>query len=306
MNEVTIGQSRISVVLATYNGATYLPQLLDSLCQQTVLPFEIVACDDKSTDNTVEILTNYCARLPIQIHSNKESLGVIKNFQKGVTLCTGDYVAFCDQDDVWLPEKLAQSIAEIRKIDGSLPAMVFTDLTVVDQDLNLIAVSYWQHRRLAPQKETFASLIYGNIVTGCTMLINRPMMTEVARMPGDVLMHDFWIACVAYGIGRCSFISTPTILYRQHLTNVTNNDAVTWAWRLRKNLSFLIDNQQFKFFLIPEIRQARSFADLYENKLSESKKGALSQLFALESKPPLFRKCATFLIKILHITTKKK
>ena len=280
--------------------------LLNSLEQQILRPFEIIVCDDGSQDQTLEILNQYKLRLPLTIHLNEQPTGVVRNFQKGVALCTGDYIAFCDQDDIWLPHKLAQSVAEIKKIDGIWPAMVFTNLTVVDQNLNLIADSYWQHRGLSPQKETFASLIYGNIVTGCTMVINRSMATEVARMPVDVLMHDFWIACIAYGIGQRGFIDEPTVLYRQHSANVTNNDAITWNIRLKKLVLFLQERQQSKLFLMPEIHQARLFADLYGDSLSRSKKYSLHQLFALGVKPPLFRKWRTFLIKFLHISPNSK
>lgn len=301
MSQLNDKYPRVSVALATYNGANYLPQLLDSLDQQTLRPTEIIVCDDGSTDQTLAVLEDYGRRLPITILTNGQPLGVVRNFQKAVAHCQGDYIAFCDQDDVWLPQKLACSAQLLNDIDGPQPAMVFTDLRVVDENLDLIANSYWQHRKLAPAKETFASLIYGNFVTGCTMLINRPMAIEVARMPNTVLMHDFWISCVAYGIGQCRFVSEPTILYRQHTTNVTTNDVVTMRTRWKRLITLLTNNQEAAQFLMPEIGQAREFIRLYDGQLTPLNKKALNQLFELEKRSPFFRKWRTFMIKFLHI-----
>lgn len=302
MSEI-IDTSRVSVALATYNGANYLPQLLDSLGRQTLSPSEIIVCDDGSSDGTRAVLDQYRQQLPLTVYPNERSLGVVRNFKRAVAQCRGEYVAFCDQDDVWLPDKLARSVEALRAIDGPWPAMVFTDLVVVDEHLNRIADSYWQHRKLRPDKETFASLIYGNFVTGCTMLINRPMAEEVARMPDTVLMHDFWIACVAYGVGRCAFVEQPTVLYRQHATNVTNNDAVTWRTRWQRLTDLLTNNQRAARFLQPEIEQAQQYVTVYADRLSAASKIALSQLFAVGQRPPLLRKWQTFLIKFLHIHT---
>jgi len=296
-----VNSDRISLALATYNGARFIEQLLDSIVNQTLKPFEIVVCDDASQDETVTILNKYKAKLPLRIYVNDKSIGVVKNFTKIASLCTGEYIAFCDQDDIWLPNKLSSSITEIKKIDGLLPAMVFSDLTVVDEDLKIISKSYWQHRKLKPEKETFSSLLYGNIVTGCTIVINQAMKNEVLLMPSDILMHDFWIACIAYGIGRYSFIRQPLILYRQHLTNVTNNDAVTWISRLKKNANFFLENSISTHYLLDQIKQAKKFSNLYSARLSNLNKEVLHDFTNLENKPPFIRKWKTFLIKYLYI-----
>lgn len=301
MSETTENQYRVSVALATYNGAAYLAQLLESLSRQTLPPFEVVAFDDGSSDDTRVVLTRYSQQLPLRVYVNEQSVGVVENFRRAVACCQGDYIAFCDQDDVWLPDKLARSVEALKGIDGPGPAMVFTDLVVVDEHLNQIADSYWRHRGLKPDKETFGSLIYGNIVTGCTMIINRPMSAEVARMPTDVLMHDFWIACVAYGIGRYAYVKEPTILYRQHASNVTSNDAVTWRTRWQRLRAMLTNGEQAAQFLRPEMKQGRQYADLYANHLSPTNRAALNRLFRFGRRPPLLRKWQTFLIKFLHI-----
>ncbi|MBO0949263.1 glycosyltransferase family 2 protein [Fibrella forsythiae] len=297
MNECPL----LSVALATYNGAKYLPQLLESLSQQTLQPAEIIVFDDGSTDNTLAVLNQFIQQLPITIHVNDQPLGVVRNFKKAVSACRGQYIAFCDQDDIWLPDKLARSVEAIKKIDSPKPTMVYTDLIVVDEQLNKLAVSYWEHRKLKPAKESFKSLLYGNIITGCTMIINRAMAIEVRRMPDLVLMHDFWIGCVAYGVGRCVFINQPTVLYRQHASNVTNNDAVTWRTRWSRLYNFLLSKEQASHFLCAEINQARLFLSLYGHQLSLINRKALRQIIDLENNMPISRKWRTFLIKFLHI-----
>src|SRR5690349_15385572 len=99
---------RISVAMATYNGAPFLPEQLQSLAAQTLPPFELVVCDDGSTDRTIQILREFAtsAPFPVRIHENSERLGFGDNFLKAAALCQGDWIAFCDQDDIWLPHKL--------------------------------------------------------------------------------------------------------------------------------------------------------------------------------------------------------
>ena len=292
---------RISVALATYNGAKYLPELLDSLTRQTVLPYEVVVSDDSSDDDTLSILNLYAQKLPIIIHISEKSIGVVSNFKRAVAMCRGDYIAFCDQDDVWFPDKLALSLEKLLTIDDILPAMVFTDVTVVDDSLRPIANSYWQHRKLNPAYETFASLLWGNFVTGFTMLINKPMAYEVAKMPDTVLMHDFWIACIAYGLGHCDYISQPTSFYRQHTSNVTNNDAVTLLLRYKRLVEFLRNSRDSRLYLQPQLNQARLFYELYSQILGTKNKKIVTNFLKMESRSPLYRKWSAFLIKFLHL-----
>src|SRR5690348_14254665 len=100
--------SGISVAMATYNGARFVTEQLDSIAGQTQLPVEVVICDDRSTDETVSILESFAAKAPFRVtlHRNDEQLGYRLNFKKAVSFCTGDLIAFCDQDDVWHPDKL--------------------------------------------------------------------------------------------------------------------------------------------------------------------------------------------------------
>src|SRR5574344_2136916 len=96
----------ISLALPTYNGEKYLREQLDSIFNQTMVPEEIVVVDDRSTDSTIQILEEYKQKYGLKYYINEQNLGYNKNFEKAITLCQGDYIALCDQDDVWLPEKI--------------------------------------------------------------------------------------------------------------------------------------------------------------------------------------------------------
>src|SRR6476469_4151602 len=109
----------VSIALATYNGEKYLQFLLDSLLAQTYHYLEIIAVDDRSTDKTVELLRQYSLLYPhIKVYVNESNLGFIKNFEKAVSLCNGEYIAMCDQDDYWLPENIMRKVEEIGEYPG--------------------------------------------------------------------------------------------------------------------------------------------------------------------------------------------
>jgi glycosyltransferase involved in cell wall biosynthesis len=113
-------QTQISVAMGTYNGEEHIIEQLDSLAKQTVLPCELVVCDDCSKDKTVNILRYFAASAPFQvrIYVNESNLGFSDNFLKAASLCKGDWIAFCDQDDVWLPIKLARACEMIELYSG--------------------------------------------------------------------------------------------------------------------------------------------------------------------------------------------
>jgi glycosyltransferase involved in cell wall biosynthesis len=121
--------------MATYNGERFIRQQLDSLAAQTLLPHELVVCDDRSTDATLSIVQEFAgvAPFPVSIHQNSERLGYSDNFLRAAGLATGEWIAFCDQDDVWLPEKLAH-VAAAAKSQATV-VLVVHSATVVDPHL---------------------------------------------------------------------------------------------------------------------------------------------------------------------------
>ncbi|ARK09909.1 glycosyltransferase family 2 protein [Fibrella sp. ES10-3-2-2] len=288
---------KVSIALATYNGQKYLEDLLASLVEQSYPIYEIIVCDDISDDNSIKILNKYKLHLPIKIYVNEKKLGVIKNFQRAISLCTGDWVACCDQDDVWMSNKLEISVNALNTLDESKPALVFSDLTVTDKDLVVITNSYWKMININPLQTSLYSLLFGNIVTGCTMLMNKPMCIEMIYIPEEAIMHDYWAACIAFTYRNYKVIPQPTIFYRQHGNNVTTNTTVTIYSRFLNLIKSL--NGEFSNYLNPELKQAKVFYYKYNSIMSLEQKEDLEKFLRLKRIYPTIRKIFKyyFLIK---------
>jgi glycosyltransferase involved in cell wall biosynthesis len=218
---------KISIALATFNGGLHLRGQLDSLAAQSRYPDELIACDDCSSDHTVEILRDFASTAPftVRIYRNAEQLGVIKNFEKAVSLCEGDVIALCDQDDVWNADKLELMETVFAANDVGL---VFSDAELVDANLKTESRSLWQavgfdskKKRLARQGRILEVLLRGNIVTGATMAFRSTFRDLVLPIPslGD-LLHDGWITLIIAAVAEVAFIDKPLIKYRQHEAQV--------------------------------------------------------------------------------------
>lgn len=200
----------VSVVLATYNGEKFLRQQLDSLLAQTYTNLEIVAVDDASRDGTVGILTEYAAAHPnIRVYDTENNLGYVKNFERGLRLCTGDYIALCDQDDVWLPEKISRCLGAI----GSHP-LLYHNSALTDADGEPLGVYLSDTKRLV---DLWSPLNYvvGGSAAGHAMLLRREVVERSLPLP-SVVPHDYWIGFVATLFGPIKYLDEVLVLYRQH------------------------------------------------------------------------------------------
>src|SRR4051794_38642709 len=150
----------VSVALATYNGEKYLTQLLTSLQAQTIQPFELVVLDDCSSDDSVKIVKEFPLTFEKKIFVNEKNEGPVSTFKKLTELCSGNFIAFCDQDDIWLPNKIALTLAQIKKINNAIPAIVFTNLSVIDEEDKLLQKSYWYQRSVWPDKFLFEDILF--------------------------------------------------------------------------------------------------------------------------------------------------
>ncbi|MHB8206509.1 glycosyltransferase family 2 protein [Mucilaginibacter sp.] len=259
---------RVSVVMATYNGEKYIEEQLSSIFSQTLKPTEIIVCDDNSSDSTPKILQKLADKNLIKYFENKPQLGVIKNFRKGASLCEkSNFIAFSDQDDIWLPNKLEVLTQEIiTKTDLTKPAMVFSDLTTVDKYKNIINKSLWNEFNISPTKQTLRTLLIRNIVPGCTMLINNKMNEELLHIPEEAYMHDAWITFIAFIFHNYSFINDALIYHRNHEDNVlhtiTINDNTANIYS--KVLEYITGTFFNKPILSAEFEMADAFYKRYE------------------------------------------
>jgi hypothetical protein len=232
---------RISVAMATYNGETFIKEQLDSLIGQTLQPSELVVSDDGSSDATLEIIREFQqhAPFPVRILDKSERLGFADNFLHAAAACQHDLVAFCDQDDVWLPEKLEIGCRRIERDDSLL---AIHPLTITDAQLN--PTGLWTQE--IPGDWLAEALELNPYATGWgnTMLFRRELVTLIARdrrprqpeHPERPLSHDTWIYVLAAALGRVSQIGAPLILYRQHSDAVTGAAHPTLRQRLAKKI----------------------------------------------------------------------
>jgi glycosyltransferase involved in cell wall biosynthesis len=217
----------IDILLATYNGERFLKEQIDSILNQTCKDWQLLIRDDGSTDATVQIINSYIKKYPDKIRlieDNLGNLGIGHNFGTILQHSKSEYIMFCDQDDVWLPEKIELSLnkmKEAQKLYPNTPILIYTDLTIVDENLKIIAESLWSYHKIDPQKDgLLKNLIYRDIVTGCTVMINKEAKKIVLPIPEYVRVHDWWIALNVVKYGKIFYIPAATILYRQHSGNV--------------------------------------------------------------------------------------
>lgn len=214
---------KISVALCTYNGAKYLSQQIDSILkQQGHITNEIIVCDDKSTDDTLKILAKYKDLHPtiFKIHSNEINLGSTKNFEKAISLCSGDYIFLSDQDDIWKKDKIEQVLAIFKKYPDA--EGVFSNANLIDNNGNQISQkSIWESvfflEKELPKPIDFFDVIAknGNVVTGATLCIKKNVKDFVFPFTDGVL-HDESIA-ISLALRKTLFYSIENLIsYRIH------------------------------------------------------------------------------------------
>jgi glycosyltransferase involved in cell wall biosynthesis len=268
----------IDILLATYNGEAFLDEQLESIAVQTHGDWRLIARDDGSADRTTEILDAFRARHPdkvVVVEDGDGNLGLVPNFSRLMENSDAPYAAFCDQDDVWIPEKLALSLQKMRALEGrhgaAAPLLVFTDLTVVDEDLNVIRDSFWKYQGLRPERcNALNRLLLQNVVTGCTALMNRPLVEKATPIGPEAMVHDWWVVLVVAAFGIAGYIPQPTVLYRQHRRNLIGAKAVT-AFNLPERAFLFLRNYRAKQkAVLAPFRQGKVFYDKYSGAITET------------------------------------
>jgi glycosyltransferase involved in cell wall biosynthesis len=216
---------KISIALCTYNGTKHLLEQLKSIEMQTRKPDELVVCDDKSSDATLDILYSFKDKcdFSVRIYENESNLGSTRNFEKAIRLCEGDIIALSDQDDVWTHTKL-EKIAMAFEQNPDI-GYVFSDAELVDERLAPLRHNLWESvgfrgdlYKQFVKGDQFLCLLRQHIVTGATMAFRSSLRNLVFPFPTDMIwIHDGWIAIIASGAGKLGLpLPEPLILYRQH------------------------------------------------------------------------------------------
>jgi len=253
----------IDILLATYNGEKYLADQIDSIIKQTNKNWKLIIHDDGSTDNTIKIIKNYQNKFPEQIVFIEDGIyfrNCARNFMHLLKKSSSEYIMFCDQDDVWIPEKITLSFNKMKELEiaygADTPLLVHTDLIVVDEKLDIIAESMWKSQRLyLDAVKNPCLLLVHNVVTGNTIIMNSIARNVSKDMPEDFPVHDWWVAIKVSESGIIEHLAKKTIFYRQHATNLIGTKTVfsdsiklliiSYFRHLRNNLIDIIKRRKY-------------------------------------------------------------
>lgn len=220
----------IDILLATFNGEVYLSDLLRSIEFQTFPDWKLIIRDDGSTDGTRYLIERWAKEHPEKVRvlqSGPVRIGPCANFATLLEASRSPYFMCCDQDDVWLPDKISLLLSTIQKSEqrfgNKIPVLAHSDLVVVDENLYTLHASFWREQRITRGcgLEARRKLLLQNPVTGCASIGNAALRKTAAPIPADAVMHDWWLALVAGYIGQLAELEVPTILYRQHKSNAS-------------------------------------------------------------------------------------
>lgn len=215
----------VSIAMCTYNGERYLEEQLSSLIEQDYPNLEIIICDDKSTDNTINILGTFEKKYDyVQVVYNEVNLGFMKNFEKALLACKGDYIALCDQDDVFLPHKISTFMEHIGDFD-----LIYSQVKLVDAHLRPFEGRRFPDYNLL-EGRCHMSLLFANCITGHASMIRRRLLKKALPIPNSVKFHDHWLGVVAGANGGVKLHNEVLSLYRDH----DNNDVLNRKTKRKK------------------------------------------------------------------------
>ena len=234
-------KQRVSIAMCTYNGTRYIQEQLDSIAAQTRLPDELVVCDDRSSDSTIEILKSFMSKVsfPVRLYVNEENLGLCKNREKTISLCTGDIIVLSDWDDVWKPDKIQKILAAFA--ENLEAGYVFSNAELVDESLSPLGTTLWEAKGFNSLLEEYSYpdaqvriLLKQNLVWGATLAFRSSIKNLVLPISPFYCLEDAWIALLAscagfYGVP----LSDSLLYYRQHTTQVAGGKKETLYQKLK-------------------------------------------------------------------------
>lgn len=285
-------KAKVLILLAAYNGETYIRQMIQSVLCQSCQDFRLVLSDDGSSDATEQILESYAMAYPNQVihyrsgrrfgNAQKHFMHLLWHFHDA------PYIMFCDQDDIWHPDKIEKTLRKMTTIesDPRLPALVHTDLRVVDKEGRQIAPSFCAHSAIDGNRLKLNQLLVQNVVTGCTMMLNRSLADLACRNDQDaMIMHDWWLALLASGCGEIAFLNEPTIDYRQHGSNsVGAKNVFSPRYLLRR-----ISSEKMRSSLETAADQAQAFLECYRDVLSGEQRELLNAFVSTRNRSIFYR-----------------
>lgn len=238
----------VGVVIATYNGEEFLDEQLRSIMSQTKMPEKIIVVDDCSTDKTRDIIQEKVKLFPdlfINVE-NEQNLGAKKTFEIGISACNTDYIALCDQDDIWMPDKISELFMLLEKNENA--KLCFHDLTMMDEQGRPFGKNFWETAPVNEPlpvtgnaaKKRLAAL--SNPVPGCTMFFSSELKKYILPMPASKWIgHDWWISAIAFFYAEPIYSREPLAFYRIHANQTAGIGTVLKKKKLKINGMILYD-----------------------------------------------------------------
>lgn len=271
-----VNSAKVTVLLSTYNGSKFLQQQLESLYQQTCTNIRILVRDDGSSDATRSILESEQEKGRIEILPGHDNLGPAQSFfalLKSAAATDTDYVAFCDQDDFWHPEKIARAVSALAgAADG--PAMYCSRVEIVDEQLKHLGYTE------LPGKLGFGNALVENMAVGCATVLNRKAIELVGtHLPGKVLIHDWWCYLVVSCFGEIIFDEQATLKYRQHGNNTIGVATDTLAQMRRRLRRFFGSGEGYLWISA----QASTLLEIFRESIPPAHRQVINNLVAAKS-----------------------
>ncbi len=294
----------VSVLLAAYNGETYISRQIDSVLGQTLKNLAIVISDDLSSDTTPAIIREYEERFPDRIRSLKNSQrsgSAQNNFFRLLSSVSDEYLMLCDQDDVWLPDKAEVTLRKMKRMESDygkdVPILVHGDLSVTDQDGRILRKSMADYQKIAVHDNRFSHYLVENNITGNTVMINRAFSRFFTDIPQECVMHDWWLGLLASCFGKIAYIDRPLLLYRQHEDNQIGSKSGMEQAAMRFWHKETARENYRKMF-----RQAELFYDCYGRELSREKREVLEHFIKLPYMNRADKICTIWKYRLLKST----
>lgn len=287
----------IEVVMATYNGARWLSEQLESIAGQTLPVDSVLVRDDGSSDSTLAVLERAKGNgLPVRVISpGGARLGAAANFDCILQKSQADYVFLADQDDYWDPLRASRMMAAMRRAEAANPGepvLVFGRMLLMDESGALLDKDLWVFRRMDPKRMSrFRACYQSGGIPGCAMLLNRALLKKALPVPEQAVMHDFWMQLVATAFGQVVYVENATTVYRLHESNavglIDSSARALLGWALKRPL---ISLRHVRTHLARSQAQAEVFLTRYGAELSHDYKRELAAYVALKGQPYLQRK----------------
>ena len=279
----------ISIAMTTYNGARFVESQINSILNQTIADIEIIICDDNSMDDCVEIIQKIQTRdTRVKLIQNKEKIGVVRNFEKAIAACQGSFIALCDQDDVWSPNKLEVQLNQyviLRQKELIKPIVLSHDLTLMDQKCNIEADSMRLFLNFKENTSLRKKIIF-NTVTGCTLFFDSYTAKRLIPFIDYKLMHDHQIAIFSAVFGISMRTEDKLVLFRRHDQNQTS----TRKNSLKERFKIFLKEIKNEDLFYSEIEFCDRFLNQYEREMSFQDRNAMQKIVNLKTKSPFYRK----------------